>query len=117
MRNYTTMQYFTILLLIGLSVSEKLPSAPYPPSGWRPKGGVLHLPPEYTPQRQRQPVVEIQKENVQYAGHLGETTTSIPNEYLPASATDISTTEYSEVLPIILSKASIFILNSHIPTY
>lgn len=92
------MQLFVLTLLIGISVSEKLPSAaPYPPSGWRPNGAILHLPPEYSPQRLRQPIVEIRKENVQYAGQLGETTTAIPNDYLPPSATETSTTEYSEV--------------------
>lgn len=91
------MQIFMLTLLVGLSVSEKLPSAPYPPSGWRPNGAILHLPPEYSPQRLRQPIVEIRKENVQYAGQLGESTTSIPNDYLPPSATETSTTEYSEV--------------------
>ncbi|XP_037027992.1 uncharacterized protein LOC119068486 [Bradysia coprophila] len=90
------MQLFVLTLLIGLSVSEKLPTAPYPPSGWRPNGAILHLPPEYSPQRLRQPIVEIRKENVQYAGQLGETTTAIPNDYLPPSATETSTTEYSE---------------------
>ncbi len=93
------MQIFTITLLIGLSVAEKLP-APYPPSGWRPNGAILHLPPEYSPQRLRQPIVEIRKENVQYAGQLGETTTSLPNDYLPPSATETATTEYSEVCGI-----------------
>lgn len=95
--NSEKMQIFMLTLLVGLCVSEKLPSAPYPPSGWRPNGAVLHLPPEYSPQRLRQPIVEIRKENVQYAGQLGETTTSIPNDYLPPSATETSTTEYSEV--------------------
>lgn len=91
------MQIFLIALLIGLSVTEKLPSAPYPPSGWRPSGAILHLPPEYSPQRLRQPIVEIRKENVQYAGQLGETTTALPNDYLPPSGSDTATTEYSEV--------------------
>lgn len=91
------MQVFLLTLLIGLCVSEKLPRAPYPPSGWRPNGAILHLPPEYSPQRLRQPIVEIRKENVQYAGQLGEATTAIPNDYLPPSATDNPTTEYSEV--------------------
>ncbi|KAJ6637086.1 hypothetical protein Bhyg_09812 [Pseudolycoriella hygida] len=90
------MKIFVVILLIGLSACEKLPSAPYPPSGWRPNGAILHLPPEYRPQGFRQPIVEIRKENVQYAGQLGETTTAIPNEYLPPSGTEAATTEYSE---------------------
>lgn len=98
------MQFFVVTLLIGLSVAEKLPSGPYPPSGWRPNGAILHLPPEYSPQRLRQPSVEIRQENVQYAGQLAETTTAIPNEYLPPSATETATTEYSEVMCVLLKR-------------
>lgn len=83
------MKVFVVVIcavVVGL-VSAEAPNAPYPPSGWKPQGSRLELPTEYGAPVQEQKKhyeVEITKENVEYAGQLGETTTDQPsNEYLP----------------------------------
>lgn len=80
--------------------------AQYAPSGWKPQGARLMLPTEYgPPQAQPEPQaenleIEITKENIEYAGQLGETTTVEPsNEYLPPSTTIAGTTEVPEDIP------------------
>lgn len=75
--------------------------AQYPPSGWKPQGARLTLPTEYgapvqQPQQQENVEVEITKENIEFVGQLGETTTVQPdNEYLPPT----TTVEYPEEAP------------------
>lgn len=84
------MKQFIIFALIGLAVCDKLPTAPYEPSGWKPQGAQLALPSEYgTPAQFQKSNVEVNRENVQFAGQISETTTPQSNEYLPPAAPEV----------------------------
>lgn len=83
-------------------------TAQYQPSGWKPQGARLTLPTEYGAPAPAAPVeeqpqeqdleVEITKENLEYVGQLGETTTIEPsNEYLPPTTTEIAEEAPEEV--------------------
>lgn len=70
--------------------------AQYVASGWKPQGAQLVLPTEYgAPGVEAQPQdleIEITKENLEYAGQLGEETTTAAepnNAYLPPTTTEI----------------------------
>lgn len=72
-------------------------NAQYAPSGWKPQGARLTLPTEYgapgQPEAQPQDLeVEITKENLEFVGQLGETTTEQINE-------ESTTTEIPEEAP------------------
>lgn len=85
---------FLVVLVAVIAVA----SAQYGPSGWKPQGARLTLPTEYgppaastDPQPQEQDLeVEITKENLQFVGQLGETTTEPSNEYLPPTTTEVA---------------------------
>lgn len=89
------MKLFVFIGLIGVCWAEA-PFQGYPASGWTPSGAKFNLPTEYgAPQQQAgASEIEITKENIEYAGQLGETTTyaAPSNAYLPPD--DITTTEY-----------------------
>lgn len=85
--------------LVVLACVVALSSAEYAPSGWKPQGARLTLPTEYGPPAQVQPQeqdleIEITKENLEYVGQLGETTTEAvaaetTTEFLQPTTTDV----------------------------
>lgn len=90
--------------------------AQYAASGWKPQGARLMLPTEYgapivaaESQPQEQDLqVEITKENLEYVGQLGETTTYEPsNEYLPPTTTEVPEEAPEEVREFVLSKLNV----------
>lgn len=80
------MKFFAVIACV-LAVAQ----AEYAPSGWKPQGARLALPTEYGPPGQvaqnQNLEIEITKENIEFAGQLGETTTEPNNEYLPPTTT------------------------------
>lgn len=99
------MKQFILFALIGLAVCDKLPSnsAPYEPSGWKPQGAQLALPSEYGPPQlfQQQPTnVEVNQENIQFAGQISETTPQ-SNEYLPPAAQPEATNQVKKTVSLI----------------
>lgn len=90
------MKFIILCTIIGVVAGDKLPQAPYPPSGWRPQGATLELPNQYGPPQQQQSNVEISQQNVHFAGQYVETTTDFlpSNEYLPPGGVN---TEYPQV--------------------
>lgn len=93
------MKFFAVFACV-LAVAN----AQYVASGWKPQGARLALPTEYGAPGQAAEVraenaeVEITRENLEYVGQLGETTTYEPdNEYLPPTTTEIPEEQPEEV--------------------
>lgn len=78
-------------------------SAQYGPSGWKPQGARLTLPTEYgapSAPAEAQPQdleIEITKENLEFVGQLGETTTEPSDESLTPTTTEIAEDAPEEV--------------------
>lgn len=92
------MKWFILSVCVGLCLGETAFNG-YAPSGWRPQGAQFKLPTEYGPPSQENlhaSEIEITRENIQYAGQLGETTTEadLYSTYLPPD--DATTTEIPE---------------------